>query len=189
MQSHGKKKNSEALSVKLNGLLCAGPSPPSASNHLAVSLPAREAIWGACVSALSTVPRLLRMLLQSMQVDDLSEDELPQLGRILCTLLQHVPLHSQLLANSHLLQEIIQQLTVGKDAAAAATAAEASGKRVRADGGAHRICLLPACLLQRYSRGGTRQQWLTDLLYYYSVAMAHSSSARRGNLGGLRDMY
>lgn len=111
----------------------------------------REAIWGACVSALSSVPRLLRMLLQSMQVDDLSEVELPQLGRILCTLLQHVPLHSQLLANSHLLQEIIQQLT-------------------------------------RYSRGGTRQQWLTDLLYYYSVAMAHSSTARRGNLG-LRDMY
>lgn len=65
------------------------------------------------MSALTTVPRLLRMLLQSMQVDDLSEDELPQLGRILCTLLQHVPLHSQLLANSHLLQEIIQQLTVG----------------------------------------------------------------------------
>lgn len=66
------------------------------------------------MSALSSVPRLLRMLLQSMQVDDLSEVELPQLGRILCTLLQHVPLHSQLLANSHLLQEIIQQLTVGK---------------------------------------------------------------------------
>lgn len=44
------------------------------------------------------------------------------------------------------------------------------------------------CWFQRFSRGGTRQQWLTDLLYYYSVAMAHSSSARRGNLG-LRDMY
>lgn len=118
---------------------------PTETNHK------REAIWGACVSALSTVPRLLRMVLQLMQVDDLNEDELPQLGQILSMLLQHVPLHSQLLANSHLLQEIIQHLT-------------------------------------RYSRGGTRQQWLTDLLYYYSVAMAHSSSARRGNLG-LRDMY
>lgn len=65
------------------------------------------------MSALSTVPRLLRMVLQLMQVDDLSEDELPQLGQILSMLLQHVPLHSQLLANSHLLQEIIQHLTVG----------------------------------------------------------------------------
>lgn len=103
MQSHG-----TVLSVELNGNLCAALSNRAARVPLA-----REAIWGACVSALTTVPRLLRMLLQSMQVDELSEDELPQLGRVLCTLLQHVPLHSQLLANSHLLQEIIQQLTVG----------------------------------------------------------------------------
>lgn len=47
---------------------------------------------------------------------------------------------------------------------------------------------LSACVLQKYSRGATREQWLTDLLYYYSVTMAHGSSARRGNLG-LRDMY
>lgn len=52
----------------------------------------------------------------------------------------------------------------------------------------HLISLCICFVFQRYSRGGTRQQWLTDLLYYYSVAMAHSTSARRGNLG-LRDMY
>lgn len=78
------------------------------------------------MSALTTVPRLLRMLLQSLQVDDLSEGEMPQLGGVLCTLLQHVPLHSQLLANSHLLQEIIQQLTVGT--APPLTPAEAAGE-------------------------------------------------------------
>ena len=72
----------------------------------------REAIWGACVSALSSVPRLLRMVLQSMRVGDLSEEELPQLGQILSMLLQHSPIHNQLLANAALLQEIIQQLTV-----------------------------------------------------------------------------
>lgn len=44
------------------------------------------------------------------------------------------------------------------------------------------------CVFQRYSRGATREQWLTDLLYYYSVTVAHSSSARRGNLG-LRDIF
>lgn len=118
---------------------------PAETNHK------REAIWGACVSALSTVPRLLRMVLQLLRVGNLSEEELPRLGQILSMLLQHAPLHNQLLANGALLQEIIQHLT-------------------------------------RYSRGATREQWLTDLLYCYSVTVAHSSSARRGNLG-LRDMY
>lgn len=47
-----------------------------------------------------------------MRVGDLSEEELPQLGQILSMLLQHTPLHSQLLANTALLQEIIQNLTV-----------------------------------------------------------------------------
>ncbi|KAI4811447.1 hypothetical protein KUCAC02_014356 [Chaenocephalus aceratus] len=118
---------------------------PAETNHK------REAIWGACVSALSSIPRLLRMVLQLMRVGDLSEEELPQLGQILSMLLQHTPIHNQLLANAALLQDIIQQLT-------------------------------------RYSRGATREQWLTDLLYCYSVTVAHGSSARRGNLG-LRDMY
>ncbi|XP_037310968.2 testis-expressed protein 10 homolog [Pungitius pungitius] len=118
---------------------------PGQTNHK------REAIWGACVSALSSVPRLLRMVLQSMRVGDLSEEELPQLGRILSMLLQHTPIHNQLLANAALLQEIIQHLT-------------------------------------RYTRGTTREQWLTDLLYCYTVTVAHGASARRGNLS-LRDMY
>ncbi|XP_067365740.1 testis-expressed protein 10 homolog isoform X2 [Channa argus] len=118
---------------------------PTETNHR------REAIWGACVSALSTVPRLLRMVLQLLHVGDLSEEELPQLGQILLILLQHTPLHNQLLTNGTLLQEIIQQLT-------------------------------------RYPRGATREQWMTDLLYSYSITVAHSSSSHRGNLG-LRDMY
>uniref|UniRef100_A0AAQ4P693 Testis expressed 10 n=1 Tax=Gasterosteus aculeatus aculeatus TaxID=481459 RepID=A0AAQ4P693_GASAC len=79
---------------------------PAETNHK------REAIWGACVSALSSVPRLLRLVLQSMRVGDLSEEELPQLGQILSMLLQHTPIHNQLMANAALLQEIIQHLTV-----------------------------------------------------------------------------
>ncbi|CAN9514247.1 unnamed protein product [Ophioblennius macclurei] len=118
---------------------------PAETNHK------REAIWGACVTALSTVPRMLRMVLQLLRVGNLHEDELPQLGQILSLLLQHTPLNNHLLANAALLQEIIQHLT-------------------------------------RYSRGATREQWLRDLLYSYSVTVAHGSSAHRGNLG-LRDMY
>ncbi|KAF7227251.1 testis-expressed sequence 10 protein-like protein [Nothobranchius furzeri] len=111
----------------------------------------REEIWGSCVTALSSVPRLLRMVLQSMHVGDLNEEELPQLGRILSMLLQHTPLHNQLLANAALLQELLQDLT-------------------------------------RYSQSASREQWLTDLLYCYSVTVAHGSSAHRGSLG-LRDIY
>lgn len=118
---------------------------PAETNHK------REAIWGACVTALSTVPRMLRMVLQLLRVGNLHEEELPQLGQILSMLLQHTPLNNHLLANAALLQEIIQHLT-------------------------------------RYSRGATREQWLRDLLYCYSVTVAHGSSAHRGNLG-LRDMY
>nr|XP_046255818.1 testis-expressed protein 10 homolog [Scatophagus argus]XP_046255819.1 testis-expressed protein 10 homolog [Scatophagus argus]XP_046255820.1 testis-expressed protein 10 homolog [Scatophagus argus] len=126
-------------------LITLGQELPAETNHK------REAIWGACVSALSTVPRLLRMVLQLMRSGDLTEEELPQLGQILSVLLQHAPLHSQMLANATLLQEIIQHLT-------------------------------------RYTRSATREQWLTDLLYYYSVTVAHSSSSHRGSLG-LRDIY
>ncbi|XP_037130124.1 testis-expressed protein 10 homolog [Syngnathus acus] len=108
----------------------------------------REAIWGVCAVSLSTVPRLLRMVLQ-LRVADLSQEELPQLGQILSMLMQHTPLQNQLMANTSLLQEIIQQLT-------------------------------------RYSRGATREQWLSDLLYCYSVTVAHGSSAQRGNL---RNVY
>nr|XP_057940448.1 testis-expressed protein 10 homolog [Doryrhamphus excisus]XP_057940449.1 testis-expressed protein 10 homolog [Doryrhamphus excisus] len=108
----------------------------------------REAVWAACVTALSTVPRLLRMVLQ-IRVGDLAEDELPQLGRVLTMLLQHTPLTNQMMANTGLLQEIIQHLT-------------------------------------RYSRGATREQWLTDLLYCYSVTVAHGTSAQRGNV---QDIY
>lgn len=111
----------------------------------------REAIWGSCVSALSTIPRLLRIVLQLLRVGDLTEEELPHLGQVLSMLLQHSPLNNQLLVNSALIHDIIQQLT-------------------------------------RYSRGGTREQWMTDLLYCYTVTLTHSSSVHRGSVG-VRDMY
>ncbi|XP_028971501.1 testis-expressed protein 10 homolog isoform X2 [Esox lucius] len=107
----------------------------------------REAVWGACVAALGSVPRLLRMVLQLLRVGDLCEEELPQLAQILSLLLQHTTLRNHMLANASLLQHIIQDLT-------------------------------------RYCQGEAREQWLTDLLYCYSVTMA----THRGNLG-LRDIY
>nr|XP_046159361.1 testis-expressed protein 10 homolog [Oncorhynchus gorbuscha]XP_046159362.1 testis-expressed protein 10 homolog [Oncorhynchus gorbuscha] len=107
----------------------------------------REAVWGACVAVLSSIPRLLRLVLQSLRVRDLCEEELPQLAQILSLLLQHTALRNHMLANATLLQHIIQDLT-------------------------------------RYCRGEAKEQWMTDLLYCYSVTMA----THRGNLG-LRDIY
>lgn len=143
---------------------------------MSLSPTSRDAIWGVCVSALSAVPRLLRTLLQLMQVKDLKEAELPQLGQILSMLLQHTPLHSHLMASSALLQDIIQHLTV--------TTCHTLAQLLQV----RHMLTARVRVFQRYYRGASRQQWLTDLLYYYSVTVAHSSSSRQGNLG-LRDMF
>ncbi|KAI4881546.1 hypothetical protein NFI96_014884 [Prochilodus magdalenae] len=107
----------------------------------------RDAVWEACFAALSTVPRLLRLVLQSLRVCELSESELPLLAQILSLLLQHTQLRNHMAANSALLQNIIQELT-------------------------------------RFSGGETREQWLTDLLYCYSVTV----STHRANMA-TRDIY
>ncbi|XP_031432537.1 testis-expressed protein 10 homolog isoform X2 [Clupea harengus] len=71
----------------------------------------REAVWGACLAALSSVPRLLRLLLQSLRVCDMCEEEFPQLAQILSLLMQHTHLRNHMVANASLLQHIIQELT------------------------------------------------------------------------------
>ncbi|XP_026851901.2 testis-expressed protein 10 homolog [Electrophorus electricus] len=107
----------------------------------------RDAVWEACFAALSTVPRLLRLLLQSLRVCDLCEEELPLLAQLLSLLLQHTQLRNHMAANNALLQTIIQDLT-------------------------------------RFYGSETREQWLTDLLYCYSVTL----SGHRANMA-VRDIY
>ncbi|XP_042627840.1 testis-expressed protein 10 homolog [Cyprinus carpio] len=107
----------------------------------------RDAVWEACFAALSKVPRLLRLLLQSFCTCDLCEKELHVLAQILSLLLQHTQLRNHMMANASLLQHIIQDLT-------------------------------------HYYGGETREQWLTDLLYCYSVTL----SGHRANIG-MRDIY
>lgn len=107
----------------------------------------RDAVWEACFAALSSVPRLLRLVLQSFHVADLCEDELPVLAQILSLLLQHTQLRNHMMANASFLQHIIQDLT-------------------------------------HIYGGESREQWLTDLLYCYSVTL----STHRANMG-IRDIY
>ncbi|XP_056618084.1 testis-expressed protein 10 homolog [Triplophysa dalaica] len=107
----------------------------------------RDRVWEACFAALSAVPRLLRLVLQSFRVCDLCEEELPVLAQILSLLLQHTLLRNHMMANASLLQHIIQDLT-------------------------------------HFYSGETREQWLTDLLYCYSVTL----SGPRANMG-MREIY
>lgn len=72
----------------------------------------RDAVWEACFAALSAVPRLLRLVLQSFRVCDLCEEEVPLLAQILSLLLQNTQLRNHMMANASLLQHIIQDLTV-----------------------------------------------------------------------------
>ncbi|KAJ8353888.1 hypothetical protein SKAU_G00214550 [Synaphobranchus kaupii] len=95
-----------------------------------------EAVRSVCLAALSGVPRLLRLVLQSLHVSDLCEEEFSQLAQMLSFLLRQSQLRNHMLANAALLQHIIQDLT-------------------------------------RYCQGEAQEQWLTDLLYCYSVTPVH----------------
>ncbi|KAG5857008.1 hypothetical protein ANANG_G00013970 [Anguilla anguilla] len=106
-----------------------------------------ETVRAVCLAALSGVPRLLRLVLQSLHVSDLCEEEFSQLAQMLSFLLRQSQLRNHMPANAALLQHIIQDLT-------------------------------------RYCQGEAQEQWLSDLLYCYSVTL----STHRGNLG-LRDIY
>ena len=88
-------------------LLCFG-SPPLFSFYYF-----RDKLWEVCVSILALLPRVLRLMLQSLRVNRASPEELPVVGQLLRLLLQHVPLRSHMLTNAILVQQIIKNITVG----------------------------------------------------------------------------
>lgn len=88
-------------------LLCFG-SPPLFSFYYC-----RDKLWEVCVSILALLPRVLRLMLQSLRVNRASPEELPVVGQLLRLLLQHVPLRSHMLTNAILVQQIIKNITVG----------------------------------------------------------------------------
>lgn len=73
----------------------------------------RDKLWEVCVSILALLPRVLRLMLQSLRVNRASPEELPVVGQLLRLLLQHVPLRSHMLTNAILVQQIIKNITVG----------------------------------------------------------------------------
>ncbi|GCC25048.1 hypothetical protein chiPu_0003453 [Chiloscyllium punctatum] len=71
----------------------------------------RELLWGSCLTALVRIPRLLRLMLQSLRVTDTCQEELPVVAQILRLLLQQVQLRQHMVANAALVQQVIQDIT------------------------------------------------------------------------------
>lgn len=72
----------------------------------------RDKLWGVCVSTLALLPRVLRLMLQSLRVNRAGPEELPVVGQLLRLLLQHAPLRTHMLTNAILVQQIIKNITV-----------------------------------------------------------------------------
>lgn len=72
----------------------------------------RDKLWGVCVSVLALLPRVLRLMLQSLRVNRAGPEELPVVGQLLRLLLQHAPLRTHMLTNAILVQQIIKNITV-----------------------------------------------------------------------------
>ncbi|EPY80851.1 hypothetical protein CB1_000794015 [Camelus ferus] len=74
----------------------------------------RDKLWGVCVSMLALLPRVLRLMLQSLRVNRAGPEELPVVGQLLRLLLQHAPLRTHMLTNAILVQQIIKNITTLK---------------------------------------------------------------------------
>ncbi|XP_037706780.1 testis-expressed protein 10 [Choloepus didactylus] len=78
----------------------------------------RDKLWGVCVSILALLPRVLRLMLQSLRVNRVGPEELPVVGQLLRLLLQHAPLRAHMLTNAILVQQIIKNITTLKSGGA-----------------------------------------------------------------------
>uniref|UniRef100_A0A8B9URN3 Testis expressed 10 n=1 Tax=Anas zonorhyncha TaxID=75864 RepID=A0A8B9URN3_9AVES len=70
----------------------------------------RDMLWGSCISALALLPRLLRVMLQSLQVSRICREELPVVAQLLRLLMQHGQLRSHMMTNEFLVQQIIKDI-------------------------------------------------------------------------------
>ena len=85
---------------------------PACVRSLTSFLLCRDRLWGVCVSVLALLPRVLRLMLQSLRVSRAGPEELPVVGQLLRLLLQHAPLRTHMLTNAILVQQIIKNITV-----------------------------------------------------------------------------
>nr|XP_028557992.1 testis-expressed protein 10 isoform X1 [Podarcis muralis]XP_028557994.1 testis-expressed protein 10 isoform X1 [Podarcis muralis]XP_028557995.1 testis-expressed protein 10 isoform X1 [Podarcis muralis]XP_028557996.1 testis-expressed protein 10 isoform X1 [Podarcis muralis]XP_028557998.1 testis-expressed protein 10 isoform X1 [Podarcis muralis]XP_028557999.1 testis-expressed protein 10 isoform X1 [Podarcis muralis] len=74
----------------------------------------RDALWSCCISVLTALPRVLRLMLQSLQVSRVCPEELPVLAQLLRLLMQHGQLRSHMVTNELLVKQIVKDITVLK---------------------------------------------------------------------------
>ncbi|XP_050794104.1 testis-expressed protein 10 isoform X2 [Gopherus flavomarginatus] len=70
----------------------------------------RDMLWGSCISVLAFVPRVFRLMLQSLQVSRACREELPVIGQLLRLLMQHGQLRSHMVTSELLVQQIVKDI-------------------------------------------------------------------------------
>ncbi|XP_053570449.1 testis-expressed protein 10 [Bombina bombina] len=70
----------------------------------------RDTLWGACISLLSMLPNVLKLMLQSLQVSRACQEELPVIAQLLRLLLQNTQLRSHMMTNAFLVQQTLQDV-------------------------------------------------------------------------------
>ncbi|KAM4688608.1 testis-expressed protein 10 [Discoglossus pictus] len=70
----------------------------------------RDSLWGVCISLLSMLPNVLKLMLQSLQVSRACQEELPVIAQLLRLLLQNTQLRSHMMTNAFLVQQTLQDV-------------------------------------------------------------------------------
>ncbi|XP_029445776.1 testis-expressed protein 10 isoform X2 [Rhinatrema bivittatum] len=70
----------------------------------------REMLWGSCVSLLTVLPCVLKVMLQSLQVSRVCQEELPVFAQLLRLLMQHAQLRNHMMTNVLLVQQIVKDI-------------------------------------------------------------------------------
>ncbi|XP_077125587.1 testis-expressed protein 10 isoform X3 [Ranitomeya variabilis] len=70
----------------------------------------RDFLWGECISLLSLLPNVLKLMLQNLQVSQACHEELPVIAQLLRLLLQNAQLRSHMMTNAFLVQQTLQDV-------------------------------------------------------------------------------
>ncbi|XP_044151032.1 testis-expressed protein 10 [Bufo gargarizans] len=70
----------------------------------------RDSLWGECISLLSLLPNVLKLMLQNLQVSRACQEELPVIAQLLRLLLQNTHLRSHMMTNAFLVQQTLQDV-------------------------------------------------------------------------------
>ncbi|XP_066440952.1 testis-expressed protein 10 [Eleutherodactylus coqui] len=70
----------------------------------------RDSLWGECISLLSLLPSVLKLMLQNLQVSRACQEELPVIAQLLRLLLQNTQLRSHMMTHAFLVQQTLQDV-------------------------------------------------------------------------------